>query len=311
MYESDNNSETIIRVITRKSQLAVAQTNAVLQKMKEFHSNLVFEIKTIETVGDKNLDQALPLIGGKGLFTQELENALIDGSADIAVHSLKDLPLELPTGLQIGAILSRENPSDAVLFRDPCKHKSLEDLAPQSIVGTSSLRRKYTIQSLYPDLQVTNIRGNLQTRLMKLKGKHPTSSTHYDAILLAVAGLNRSDINDYYETLSDQKFMHAAGQGFLAIECRINDPIIRFMKCLQNTETDALSGAERGILRFIGGGCHTPLSVFTSIEDGNLFIKATLFNEDGTAQSTQEALGALSEIDSMVPKLAYRMKSEL
>ncbi|KNH08749.1 Porphobilinogen deaminase [Perkinsela sp. CCAP 1560/4] len=306
---SQKETTQTIRIITRKSQLAIAQTYIVIERLQHFYPHLEFRVEKIETSGDKNLTQPLPLIGGKGVFTEELERALLEERADLAVHSLKDLPIELPAGLTIGACLPREDPSDAVVFRDPSSFRTLQDLPPNSIVGTSSLRRKYTLQNLYPKLRVKDIRGNLQTRLAKLKNTFPGSQTQYDAIVLAAAGLKRAEISDYYQLLPDETFMHAPGQGFLAIECKQDSHISELLKCFTNPISEKIHQAERSLLKSLGGGCHTPLSVYTSVDQDVLTIKAILYDDNGEVFAAKEASASLESADNLGHNLALSMRT--
>ena len=300
-----------VRVISRKSQLAMAQTHWVLERVRQKYPNVVFEVNTIETSGDKCLDQALPLIGGKGLFTVELENALLSHSADIAVHSLKDLPLELPESLQVGAVLPRCDPCDAVVFREPMKYTSLADLPDGAVVGTSSLRRKYTILNKFPRLHVCDVRGNLQTRIAKLRGMHATCTVRYDAIILATAGIERSDLSEKYHKLSDEDFMHAPGQGFLAVQCRRDDPVLRLFTHFGDTISSVIWSVERTLLRCIGGGCHTPLAVHTVLTREGLFVKASLFSSDGIKHASAEAYTSPEIAEENCKNIAKNMLSQL
>lgn len=251
-----------IRVGSRKSELALIQTKHVIAQLKTIHTNTEFEIVTMSTLGDKVLDIPLPKIGEKSLFTKELESALADGSVDFVVHSLKDLPTTLPTGMAIGAVLKREDPRDALVLQKDLKNFTLATLPKDSVIGTSSLRRTAQLAKKYPHLKVEDIRGNLNTRLRKLDdlGK-------FSAIILASAGLQRMGWDDRIsKVLPCHEFLYAVGQGALAVECRANDNfIISLLRPLYDYETGIRVIAERTFLRTLGGGCSAPVAITSKI----------------------------------------------
>src|SRR5215212_612833 len=240
---------------TRPSALARWQTQWVIQALKTFHPDLACEEKVITTQGDKILDRPLPEIGGKGLFTQELENELLSGAVHCAVHSLKDLPVENPEGLTIGCVPFRADVRDALIS----KHGfTLAELPPGAIVGTSSLRRAAQLLAARPDLKIESLRGNVDTRLRKaLEGQ-------YDAIILAGAGLTRLGLGGHVtEWLPLEVMLPAPGQGALAVQCRIDDETtLGLLSALDDESTRRAVVAERAFLRGLGGGCALPVAAY-------------------------------------------------
>ncbi len=239
-----------IKIGTRSSRLALWQTEFIAQELSK---NFPVEIIKIQTTGDKILDAPLAKIGGKGLFTKEIEIALRENKIDLAVHSLKDVPSELPAGFEIAAVTKRENPFDAFISN---KFSTLESLPRGAVVGTSSLRRTAQILNLRPDLQIKNLRGNVDTRLKKL------DSGEFDAVILAAAGLKRLGYGRRIKQILTE-IIPAAGQGALAIEIRAGDLKIRdAVKNLNDAETCAATKIERDFLKEIGGGCQIPVGIF-------------------------------------------------
>ncbi|CAG9860281.1 unnamed protein product [Phyllotreta striolata] len=273
-----------IRVGSRKSELALVQTKYVISLLKDCFPDKEFEIVTMNTLGDTVLDIALPKIGEKSLFTKELETALALGTVDFVVHSLKDLPTCLPEGMAIGAVLSREDPRDALVLQKNLKSSlNLSNLPENSVIGTSSLRRTAQLAKNYPHLKVENIRGNLNTRLKKLDdlGK-------YQAIILAAAGLIRIGWKDRIsKVLSEDELLYAVGQGALAVECRAdNSNIIKLLESLYHLETALRVTAERAFLRTLGGGCSAPVAVSShlkAVEENqfDLVLKGAVWSLDG------------------------------
>ncbi|WP_353685155.1 hydroxymethylbilane synthase [Thermodesulfovibrio sp. 3907-1M] len=253
---------------TRGSKLAVWQANWVKEKLENLYPDLKIEIEKIKTTGDKILDAPLAKIGGKGLFVKEIEEALLSGRVDIAVHSMKDVPVEIPEGLHISAICEREDPKDAFISIDG---KSLKELEVGATVGTSSLRRAVQLKALRSDLNIASLRGNVDTRLRKLKeGK-------FHAIILAMAGLKRMGFEHLVtESLSEDLMIPAIGQGAIGIETRIDDDFVNeIIKPLNHEETAICVIAERAFLSVVGGGCQVPLACHAKIihDDGTKFIK--------------------------------------
>ncbi len=243
---------------TRPSALARWQTQWVMAALQAAHPGLVCEEKVITTQGDRILDKPLPEIGGKGLFTQELESALFSGAADCAVHSLKDLPVENPAGLTIGCVPARAEVRDALISKNGY---TLETLPPGALVGTSSLRRAAQVLSARPDLAIASLRGNVDTRLRKaLEGQ-------YDAVILAGAGLTRLGLDSHVtQWLPLEVMLPAPGQGALAVQCRIGDEeALSLLSALEDAPTRAAVSAERQFLLGLGGGCAVPVAAYGSV----------------------------------------------
>jgi hydroxymethylbilane synthase len=263
---------------TRPSALARWQTQWVIQALQKAHTGLVCEEKVITTQGDKILDKPLPEIGGKGLFTQELESELLSGAVHCAVHSLKDLPVENPQGLTVGCIPARAEVRDALIS----KHNlTLATLPPNAVVGTSSLRRAAQLLAARPDLRIESLRGNVDTRLRKaLEGQ-------YDAIILAGAGLTRLGLERHVgEWLSLDVMLPAPGQGALAVQCRADDETtLRLLAALEDEVTRKAITAERAFLKGLGGGCAVPVAAYAGRlgeERSELGLTGLVISEDGT-----------------------------
>lgn len=276
---------------TRPSALARWQTQWVINALKNIYPNLEYEEKVITTQGDKILDKPLPEIGGKGVFTQELESELLSGDVHCAVHSLKDLPVENPAGLTVGCIPARAEVRDALISRDGY---TLATLPNGASVGTSSLRRAAQILSLRPDLRIQSLRGNVDTRLRKaLDGQ-------YDAIILAGAGLTRLGLDSHVtEWLSLDVMLPAPGQGALAIQCRADDSTtLEILSALEDMPTRKAVTAERAFLQGLGGGCAVPVAAFAQVEgQTSNVIQSTglVISEDGktVVKVTDEGTDAL------------------
>jgi hydroxymethylbilane synthase len=272
---------------TRGSLLALWQTNWVKAQLEAHHANLTVEVQIISTKGDRVLDVSLPKLGeqGKGLFTKELEDAMFANEIDLAVHSLKDLPTELPAGLCLGAICEREDVRDAFVGRSGIA--SFAALPQGAKVGTSSLRREAQIRSLRPDLEILPIRGNVDTRLRKL------DAGEYDAIILAAAGLRRLDYaNRITEYLSADVMLSAVGQGALGIETREDDQRVnRLLKVLDHLPTRLACLAERAFLKGLGGGCLVPIAAYGKILAEELQLDGLVAKPDGSEiiRSTMQA----------------------
>ena len=259
-----------IRIGTRKSMLALVQTNIVKEKILEAFPDLEVEIAELSTQGDEQLDRSLTSFGGKGVFTQELEDALLRGEIDLAVHSAKDMPMEFAEGLGIGAALTRGLVEDVVVTLDGTR---LKDLKPGSVVGTGSLRRELQIRKVNPLIQVKMIRGNVQTRLRKL------SEGRYDAIILAAAGLERLEMASggeyFFEHLDPSVCLPAAGQAILAVESRDGDLNLKeILERINDPEAYVCLSAERAYLSAIGGSCNAPAAALSRMEDGTLYMEA-------------------------------------
>lgn len=265
-----------IIVGSRRSKLAITQTKWVIEQLKSLEPGTEFEIKEIVTKGDQIQNVKLSKVGGKGLFVKEIEQAMIDGEIDMAVHSMKDMPAELPEGLIIGSIPEREDPRDALISKN---NETLEELPAGSIIGTSSLRRGAQILAVRPDLKVQWIRGNIDTRLKKLE------TENFDAIILAAAGLSRMGWSKdvVSEFLSPEDCLPAIGQGALSIECRESDTELReLLNRFSDQETALTVTAERTFLHKMEGGCQVPIAGYaTQIEDG-VSLTALVASPDGT-----------------------------
>jgi hydroxymethylbilane synthase len=251
-----------ITIGTRGSQLALWQTNWVKAEIQKRHPAIDVEVQVISTKGDRVLDVSLPKLGeqGKGLFTKELEDAILEGRVDLAVHSLKDLPTELPPGLHIGAICEREDVRDALVARPEIR--SFDELPQRALIGTSSLRRQAQLRTARPDLVIEPVRGNVDTRLRKL------DEGQYDAIVLAAAGLHRlGHANRITEHLNEDLMLSAVGQGALAIETREGDAATaEIVHELDHQVTRLACTAERAFLKGLGGGCLVPIAAHATIE---------------------------------------------
>lgn len=301
---------------SRRSKLALTQTNWVIDQLKKINPSYDFEVKEIVTKGDKILDVTLSKVGGKGLFVKEIEQAMLDGEIDLAIHSMKDMPAVLPEGLVIGCIPEREDHRDALISKG---HVKLADLQPGSVIGTSSLRRGAQILAKRPDLEIKWIRGNIDTRLAKLE------TEEYDAIILAAAGLSRmgwaSDV--VTEFLEPEVCLPAVGQGALSIECRGSDKeLLELLEKFTCTETDQTVRAERAFLHKMEGGCQVPIAGYAYMnEDENIVLTALVASPDGKTiykerleGSDPEQLGTAAAnylIDKGAKALIDEVKEEL
>lgn len=281
-----------IRIATRKSPLALWQTNHVARLLSRQHSDLKIELVEMTTRGDKILDSPLNLIGGKGLFVKELELGLLENKADIAVHSMKDVPMDLLETLHLPVILERDDPRDAFVSNH-CA--SPEQLPATAIIGTSSLRRRAQLKARYPQFDIRDLRGNVGTRLAKLdKGE-------YDAIILAAAGLKRLGLENRISCALDPRdSLPAIGQAAIGIECRQNDPAIEsLIQSLNHPDTAICIKAERAFNRRLHGGCHMPAAAYAQLEcGGQLRMRGLLAQPDGshTIQSTITGPATQAEI---------------
>ncbi len=278
--------QQFLRLGTRTSRLARWQSARIVSLLTEVWPELKCEIRAFETKGDKTLDRPLPEIGGKGLFTAELEAALLDGDIDIAVHSLKDLPVQNPAGLAIGAIPKRGDVGDALVARNS---ETLSTLPPGAIVGTSSLRRQAQILAVRPDLRVRSIRGNVETRVRKVR------EGLYDAAVLATAGLKRLDLQDEASAwLSFDVMLPAPGQGALAVQCRADDrETLELLRAIDDRDTRRAITAERHFLQNLGGGCSAPIAAYARCLDENrLEMNALIASPSGATSIRVSGSGA-------------------
>ncbi|HEY1730628.1 MAG TPA: hydroxymethylbilane synthase [Terriglobales bacterium] len=262
-----------LRIGSRGSQLALWQANHISGLLREQGHEV--EIEIIKTTGDKITDVALSQVGTKGMFTKEIEDALAEGRVDVAVHSLKDLPTELPPGFELVAITKRVNPRDVLLS---IKYQSVRTLPKGARVGTSSLRRQAQLKVARPDLVIHPLRGNVDTRIRKLE------EGEYDAIILAAAGLTRLGKTELMKEVLSEDFMcPAAGQGALGIEIRAGDvTTANYLTFLNDSETHAATTCERALLNKLGGGCQVPIGAFAEVKDGVLSLTAVVAQPDGS-----------------------------
>lgn len=287
------NKKNFLRIATRKSPLAFWQANTIKEKLEKLFPYLTISLLPLLTEGDKQQNSALTKLGGKGLFVKELERALLNHQADIAVHSMKDLPMDLEESLVLGAICKREDPRDVLISRFS---QSLSQLLPGSCVGTSSLRRQSQLLALRPDLRVSVLRGNVGTRLDKL------AVGEFDAVILAAAGLirlNKADcIHEYLET---RYFLPAPGQGALGIECRADDvESMAYISKLTHPETHYCVLAERALSRELGGSCQVPIAAYAlSLGQGQISLEALVGKLDGTQLIRVEKQGEITDAEKI------------
>ena len=275
----------ILRVATRRSALALTQTNHVVDLLKRVIHDLKFELVPIRTRGDEIVDRALSEVGGKGLFVADIEDALATGRADLAVHSLKDVPFELRDGLTIGAVPRREDPRDALISRTG---QGLFDLPPGARVGTSSLRRQAALRRLRPDLRVDTLRGNVDTRIRRLE------EGQFDAIVLAASGLHRLGLAEKItEYLPVDRFVPAVGQGALAIECRAeDDEVLRYLGAIADPYATRAVEAERAFLSRLEGSCQVPIGAYAEPVGHELRLIAFVADPSGARYLQLERTGS-------------------
>lgn len=295
-----------IRIGSRKSQLALVQTYWVQEQLQKCFPDRTFEVQTMSTQGDKILDVALAKIGDKGLFTKELEVGMLQHEIDFAVHSLKDLPTQLPEGLVLGVVTERENPADALVVHSKHQDKQIDTLPEGAVVGTSSLRRLAQLRHHFPHLAFKDIRGNLNTRLSKL------DAGEYDAIILAVAGLQRLGMSDrVHQVLPSEVSLYAVGQGALGIECRTDDTeVLSLLKAIEHVPTRDRALAERAFLRELEGGCQVPIGVNTQLEGEQLTLTGIVASVDGKRVVKDTVRGAANEAEQVGIQLAQRLRQQ-
>ena len=294
-----------IRIGTRKSQLALVQTYWVKAELEKHFPSIDFEVEKMSTKGDKILDVALAKIGDKGLFTKELEEGMLNRETDFAVHSLKDLPTNLPEGLMLGCISKRVDPADALVVHEKHKDKQLDTLPEGSVIGTSSLRRLAQLRYHFPHLSFKDVRGNVNTRLAKL------DAGEYDAIILAAAGLQRLGMSDrIHQIIPADISLHAVGQGALGIECRAGDTeILEVLKVLEEADSRDRCYAERSFLRELEGGCQVPIGVNTSIEGETLTLVGMVASLDGKQLIKDQVTGNRSDAEQLGKDLANKLRA--
>ena len=277
-------------IATRRSALALWQAEHVRDRLRAVHPGCEVDLLGLTTQGDRTLDRPLADIGGKGLFIKELEQAMADGRADLAAHSLKDVPMEMPAGFVLAAIISREDPRDAFVC---ARYRSLGELPPGSSIGTSSLRREAQLRERYPQLRVEPLRGNVNTRL------HRLDAGNHQAIILAAAGLKRLGFADRIRALLDpSESLPAIGQGALALECRADrGDVIEALAPLADRETAFATAAERAFGRVLAGDCRTPLAAYATQRDGELWLRALIASRDGRQVLRGERTGRCAAVD--------------
>lgn len=291
-----------LRLGTRKSLLAMTQSTWVKTTLENLVPGLSVELVQIVTKGDRIQDVPLAKVGGKGLFVKEIEEALLRNEVDFAVHSLKDVPAEVPDGLEVSVFPRREAPQDALISRDG---KGLSSFKPNAVIGTSSLRRSAQLGLLRPDVVTQNLRGNLDTRLKRLE------AGDFDAILLAAAGLNRLGMaSKITELLDVNEFVPAVGQGVLGIEFRSDDmETFSVLKHIHHEETAICARAERGFLASLGGGCQVPLGAFAQLEHGELKVHGIICSPDAKEVIRHGLNGAPDKAEELGRELAKVMLS--
>lgn len=288
----------VLRIATRKSALALWQAEFVKAQLQQHHPDLSIELLPLTSRGDQVLDIPLAKVGGKGLFVKELEVAMLEGRAELAVHSMKDVPMEFPGDLGLAVICEREDPRDALVSNN---YASLEELPQGARVGTSSLRRQSQILAARPDLKVEFLRGNVQTRLARL------DAGDFDAIILAAAGLIRLELEDRIrQRLPAELCLPSAGQGAVGIECRIGDTaLMDRLKVLHHPQTAACVLAERAVVRRLEGGCQVPIAAYAEYrDDGQLWLRAMVGEPDGSNLIQQERVGSPEQAEAMGTELA-------
>lgn len=292
----------IIRIATRQSPLALWQAEFVKAELEKIHPDLYVELVPMVTRGDKILDTPLAKIGGKGLFVKELEHAMLDGRADIAVHSMKDVPMEFPSGLGLSVICEREDPRDAFVSNH---YKKLNDLPQGAKVGTCSLRRQCQLKANRPDIEILDLRGNVGTRLAKL------DEGQYDAIILAAAGLKRLGLQARIaHEIETDWMLPAGGQGAVGIECRTDDTrVLNLLAPLNHKQTACRVIAERAVNNHLEGGCQVPIGVYSTISDDRIHITALVGKVDGSLIIQDQIEGHVDNAASLGVELAKLLLS--
>jgi hydroxymethylbilane synthase len=293
----------IIRIATRQSPLALWQAEHVAALLKQAFPHVKTELVKMVTRGDKILDAPLAKIGGKGLFVKELEQGMLEGNADIAVHSMKDVPIDFPEGLHLAAILEREDPTDAFVSNH---YQSLDDLPENARIGTSSLRRQCQIKARFPNAEILSLRGNVNTRLAKL------DAGDYDAIILASAGLRRLGMAERIrQSLPTEISLPACGQGAIGIECRVDDvEINEMLKALHDENTAICVIAERAMNAKLNGGCQVPIAGFAQLENDKIVMSALVGNPEGSVIYRTEGRAVREQVVYLGERLADELLSQ-
>ncbi|QXB97410.1 hydroxymethylbilane synthase [Aeromonas sp. FDAARGOS 1406] len=289
-----------LRIATRKSPLALWQANFVKDRLEALHPDLQVELVPMSTQGDKILDTPLAKVGGKGLFVKELETAMLEGRADIAVHSMKDVPVEFPDGLGLHTICEREDPRDAFVSNH---FNQIDELPQGAVVGTSSLRRQCQLRAARPDLVIRDLRGNVNTRLAKL------DAGDYDAIILAAAGLKRLEIAHRIAAfIEPEQSLPANGQGAVGIECRLDDHELHALLApLEHPETRIRVLTERAMNRALQGGCQVPIGAYALVQGEEVWLRGLVGSPDGSRVIRDEIRGPLAEGEALGHTLAQRL----
>ncbi|QEH46541.1 hydroxymethylbilane synthase [Aggregatibacter actinomycetemcomitans] len=292
-----------LKIATRQSPLALWQANYVKDRLQQLYPDLNVELVPMVTKGDVILDSPLAKIGGKGLFVKELENALLNKEADIAVHSMKDVPMQLPEGLGLAVICKREDPRDAFVSNS---YRTLAELPQGAVVGTSSLRRQCQLKKLRPDLEIRSLRGNVGTRLSKL------DNGDYDAIILASAGLIRLGLAARIASFIDvEQSLPAVGQGAVGIECRTDDVAVQqLLAPLADAETTSCVLAERAMNHHLQGGCQVPIGGYAVLRDGELYLRALVGSVDGSTIIRAEGKSAVENADVLGVQIADQLLAQ-
>ena len=292
-----------LKIATRQSPLALWQAEHIKARLEALHADVTVELVTFVTQGDKILDTPLAKIGGKGLFVKELEAALLDGRADLAVHSMKDVPMALPEGLTLAVICEREDPLDAFVSNT---YSHFDALPQGAKVGTSSLRRKCQILKQRPDLNIIDLRGNVGTRLSKL------DAGNYDAIILASAGLKRLGLAERIRhTLTPDMSLPAVGQGALGLECREDDQVVLdYILPLMHEQTDVCVRAERAFNAYLEGGCQVPIAGYATLQNGHIHLEGRVGSVDGAILLQATQTGTMTEAEQLGVALAKDLVSQ-
>ena len=295
--------EKTLKIATRQSPLALWQANYVKDRLQQLYPDLIVELVPMVTKGDVILDSPLAKIGGKGLFVKELENALLNKEADIAVHSMKDVPMQFPEGLGLAVICKREDPRDAFVSNS---YRTFAELPQGAVVGTSSLRRQCQLKALRPDLDIRSLRGNVGTRLSKL------DNGDYDAIILASAGLIRLGLADRIASFIEvEQSLPAAGQGAVGIECRTDDVQVKqLLAPLADAETTCCVLAERTMNNHLQGGCQVPIGGYAVLQQGQLYLRALVGNVDGSQIIRAEGKSAVKNADVLGVQIAEQLLAQ-
>lgn len=294
---------TLVKIATRQSPLALWQANHVAKLLNQHHPEVHVELVKLVTQGDKILDTPLAKIGGKGLFVKELETGMLTGQADIAVHSMKDVPMSFPEGLALHTILEREDPRDAFVSN---QYASLEELPQNAVVGTSSLRRQCQIRAQRPDLVIKDLRGNVGTRLNKL------DNGEYDAIILACAGLKRLDLSKRIaQALPHDVCLPAVGQGVVGIETRADDTAIHALLApLEHSPTRICITAERALNTTLNGGCQVPIAGHATLDGDTVTLKALVGSVDGSTRLYASASHPINEAHALGVAVAHQLLAQ-